>query len=649
MYLRKVFPDAVPMLAAWSPDGSKIAIRAEDHRTLVYIVDRDGTVPRALVKSLPSRDLIPVASPETIDIDADPCFNRATVHEPEVNLGLVQDCLTLLDLTKELGGQSLEWSYDRHISEWEGIWIGGSDYRVVILDLRNSGLAGALPSEIKNLTGLRVLDLSHNNLGGTIPQGLGNLTNLQYFDLSHNPLSGGIPPELGKLNRLVSLYLSSAGLSGPTPPEMAGLVNLEYLYLGDNTKLSGCLSAELPETWLAESGLERCGADDSGIPHDLDLCSAGMLVPDPKANPGLVQDCRVLVEILNTNFEEYREVPWSIRAPITTWPDVVVDGSPLRVRELILSWRGLTSIHPRFGKLSKLRWLDLSYNPLTGLIPPELGSLTELEGLFLADNDLSGPIPPGLGNLTKLKVLYLSRTDLSGPIPPELAGLVSLEDISLDDTSLSGCIQAELSWKWLFAGLKLEHCNLAESGVPYDLEICSAGTLVPAPKANPGLAQDCKALVEILNGSFEAYREDGWSIRIPITLWSGVVVDGSPPRVRGVQISSGLVTYIPPELGKLSQLRLLELSLVRLAGGIPSELYDLVQLEKLDLSSNYVTGPIPPELARLVNLKSLDLRGNGFTGSIPPELYDLLQLETLDLAANNLSGPIPRNWPDWLT
>ena len=47
--------------------------------------------------------------------------------------------------------------------------------------------------------------------------------------------------------------------------------------------------------------------------------------------------------------------------------------------------------------LVNLRWLDLSFNQLSGGIPPELGNLTELEWLALRFNDLSGSIPPEFG------------------------------------------------------------------------------------------------------------------------------------------------------------------------------------------------------------------------------------------------------------
>ena len=42
---------------------------------------------------------------------------------------------------------------------------------------------------------------------------------------------------------------------------------------------------------------------------------------------------------------------------------------------------------------------------LGGRVSPELGDLSRLEWLYLDGNRLTGPIPPELGKLTRLRVL----------------------------------------------------------------------------------------------------------------------------------------------------------------------------------------------------------------------------------------------------
>ena len=70
----------------------------------------------------------------------------------------------------------------------------------------------------------------------------------------------------------------------------------------------------------------------------------------------------------------------------------------------------------------------------------------------------------------------------------------------------------------------------------------------------------------------------------------------------------------------------------------------------LDLARNRMVGPIPPEIGRLTELRKLDLCGNGgrpndpvgLSGPIPPEIGSLVALEDLSLSHSDLSGPIPR-------
>ena len=97
---------------------------------------------------------------------------------------------------------------------------------------------------------------------------------------------------------------------------------------------------------------------------------------------------------------------------------------------------------------------------------------------------------------------------------------------------------------------------------------------------------------------------------------------------------------IPPELGGLTHLRVLLLRFNELSGEIPPELADLTNLQELDLRDNELSGVIPPELGELTNLRGLDLESNELSGAIPPELVDLTNLGWLRLESNELRGAI---------
>ena len=155
-------------------------------------------------------------------------------------------------------------------------------------------------------------------------------------------------------------------------------------------------------------------------PVDPAACSGGIVVPEPETNVGLVEDCEALAALM-VGLVGHRQLGWSEGVPIRDWRGVVVEGDPLRVRELLLNGRAHYGvIPPELGKLAMLKRLDLSSNKLNGQIPPELGKLTLLEVLNLSNTGLSGAIPPELGNLRMLRDLDISNNELSGCLPIKL-------------------------------------------------------------------------------------------------------------------------------------------------------------------------------------------------------------------------------------
>ena len=169
-------------------------------------------------------------------------------------------------------------------------------------------------------------------------------------------------------------------------------------------------------------------------------CGDGVMVPEPEANPGLVEDCEVLLEI-HDRLTGGGVLDWSWDSPISQWQGVVVVGSPPRVRKIMLrgDLRGTIrgTIPPELGRLTGLRELDMSRNLLTGGIPPELGELENLERLDLTRNYLSGTIPPELGGLSQLTYMSLGRNNLRGEIPAELGRLTSLTHLTVSANLLT--------------------------------------------------------------------------------------------------------------------------------------------------------------------------------------------------------------------
>ena len=131
-------------------------------------------------------------------------------------------------------------------------------------------------------------------------------------------------------------------------------------------------------------------------------CDSGTAVPNPTSNPGLVADCKTLLELQNKLAARdvllgTAALNWSVDTTIADWDGITTGGTPSRVTKLEVDDESLTeSIPAELGSLTGLTHLDLSDNSLTGAIPAELGLLHNLEELRLSGNSLTGCIPVAL-------------------------------------------------------------------------------------------------------------------------------------------------------------------------------------------------------------------------------------------------------------
>ena len=127
------------------------------------------------------------------------------------------DRLPLEALFKSCGGADWRrkggWMTEAELGEWFGVTVD-AEGRVVKLNLGFNNLAGALPSEIRQLSALTGLYLYSNQLTGHIPAELGQLGELKVLDLRNNELSGAVPAELAWLPALAHLFLYNNQLSG---------------------------------------------------------------------------------------------------------------------------------------------------------------------------------------------------------------------------------------------------------------------------------------------------------------------------------------------------------------------------------------------------------------------------------------------------
>ena len=155
-----------------------------------------------------------------------------------------------------------------------------------------------------------------------------------------------------------------------------------------------------------------------------------------------------------------------------------------------------------------------------------------------------------------------------------------------------------------------------------------------------GLAEDCTTLLG-LKDTLRGTASLNWADTLNMDSWDGITVSGTPAQVTELFLGNGLDGIIPPALGDLTHLVLLDLPGNALTGSIPSALSKLSNLEEFDLRSNQLTGAIPSALGNLSSLRQWALSGNALTGTIPAALGNLSNLTYLDLGDNQLTGAIP--------
>ncbi len=160
---------------------------------------------------------------------------------------------------------------------------------------------------------------------------------------------------------------------------------------------------------------------------------------------------------------------------------------------------------------------------------------------------------------------------------------------------------------------------------------CLSGVTVTNAAESRGLVEDCGYLLA-LRDTLAGAGTLNWSADSAITRWTGVTIEGTPPRVTKLDLAnSGLTGELLGWLGDLTALTELRLEGNSLTGRVPSKLAQLGNLMHLSLGGNRLMGCLPPALLALENG---DLRTTGLTCCEPPldihEQYSTLERPVLE-------------------
>nr|XP_011463260.1 PREDICTED: receptor-like protein 12 [Fragaria vesca subsp. vesca] len=311
-------------------------------------------------------------------------------------------------------------------------------------------------------------------------------------------------------------------------------------------------------------------------------------------------------------------------------------------------------INPSLLSLKHLYYLDLSWNDFRGIhIPNFLGKLTSLRYLNLSYASFSGEIPHFLGNLSNLNYLDLDNSRLSESIDVTLASknlnwlshLSSIKYLNLGRVNIGG---VGVSW--------LHYVNMLPSLLELHLSACGMDSN-QLPLSLPTLNFTSLSVLDMSENSFNS----------SIPSWFSNLTS-----LRTLDLhDNSFVGPIPNVLASFKNLKHLDLSVNQLEGQIPKHIGNFctletlnlaenlfekegirdffnglidcsnTRLESLDLSFNWLESELPASIGKLHKLQYLNLDRNSFFGSIPESIGNLSSLRELILSTNLLKGSIP--------
>ncbi|PPD94100.1 hypothetical protein GOBAR_DD08873 [Gossypium barbadense] len=306
------------------------------------------------------------------------------------------------------------------------------------------------------------------------------------------------------------------------------------------------------------------------------------------------------------------------------------------------SWVVAGTISPSLLKLHHLTSLNFNSNDFNGsLIPEFFGSLKKLKLLDLSNANFRGPVPSLLGNLSMLETLRLGGN--GGDVTYRhnfkkmfsvrklewLSHLSRLKEVDLSFTNLSNANDWSqvISHLPLLQILSLRHC---------DLPSISSSSL--------SLANSSTSLtyLDLSDNNLPSSAIYPWLFNVSSNL---VSLDLSSNQLKGpIPEAFGNMKAIQ-ELYLSDNLLVLAENQVRGDSG-SNEIGKLPDLRVLDLGYNLVNGSISKSIGQLSNLHVLRLAGNSFDGDVISEAHfsNFTNLQVLDLSYTSLTLKFNTGW-----
>ncbi|KAF7075212.1 hypothetical protein CFC21_080002 [Triticum aestivum] len=246
--------------------------------------------------------------------------------------------------------------------------------------------------------------------------------------------------------------------------------------------------------------------------------------------------------------------------------------------------------------------VDLNHGDLAGTLPEELGLLSDLAVFHLNSNRFCGALPDALRSLHLLHEIDVSNNQLTGNFPSQLLCLPNVQYVDIRFNNFCGEVPAAIFEKKIDA-LFINNNNF-EFTLPANFSSSTASVIVLAnlPRVGGCLPSSIGDMAGTLNEL--------------------------------ILLNSGISSCIPPEIGKLDKLTVLDLSSNGIVGKLPDTIGNMRALEQLNVANNMLAGEIPESICALPNLKNFTYSHNFFCG----EPHRCLEVPHIDDRQNCIAG-----------
>ncbi|XP_057338990.1 protein artichoke-like [Microplitis mediator] len=517
-------------------------------------------------------------------------------------------------------------------------------HNLLQLDLSTNFLQEFPSDALRHLTRLKFLNISNNLITEIERSHLMDLTELQVLDLSKNNIGRLGVNAFANLTALARLDLSLNALRTVEESAFEGLVNLKWLSLQDNNILlvPGAAISRLPSLTHLHLEFNRIAAVSNDLLRSAaaNLVSLAMtrnLVREIPPRMFLNFDKLISIEMSGNMLSSLAQQTFVGLEDTLLNLDLsnnrLVSIAPLALKNLLslnLASNHLKRLTPdTFANLSKLKYLNISENPLYGGFPPVFpSSIVTLDASRTGLKILPTVLLLNLDSLAKLHLAYnhlqelgegtfqhlynLTHVDLSNNIIERIDNGAFVGLINLYELNLKGNRLTNFAGEYFNTGTGLEIIDLSDNAISY----ISPTAFVIHPRLR----------VLRLNGN----RFSKFPSEFVKPLQFLEMIDLSENALKNI----GEFAF-----SQMTRLRELDLSDNKIESVDELAFHNSTQLQFIDLSNNIIDSLSERTMEGVVRIEFLNLRNNKLT-TLPDTIFDTSRVkavEKIDLADNKFA------------